>query len=128
MPLELLLKRTTSIEEAVLLIRVAFRKRIGKILVMEEKDVDVSKPLHAHGVDSLVAMELRQWCMKELGADLSVLEILGDSNIARLAEKAAQRSGLVSKALAKSEKVAEEVHAGFPIKVGREFTGFEGVS
>ncbi|PYH98982.1 hypothetical protein BO71DRAFT_455222 [Aspergillus ellipticus CBS 707.79] len=58
--LETLLPLTQSIETATALVSDAFVTKLTKILVMDRKDVQMNNPIHAHGVDSLVAMELRE--------------------------------------------------------------------
>ncbi|KAL8783966.1 MAG: hypothetical protein Q9195_009231, partial [Heterodermia aff. obscurata] len=75
------LAQASSLEQAAALVQEALVKKMARILVMEEKDVDVGKPVHAHGVDSLVAMELRQWFRNALRADVPVLEILGEVDV-----------------------------------------------
>lgn len=94
--LERLLQQVTCLEQATALVLDALVKKLAGILVMEEADVDTSKPIHAHGVDSLVAMELRQWCRNVLRADVPIFEILGDLDVSGLAGKVAKRSGFVN--------------------------------
>ena len=40
-------------------------------------DVDTGKPLYAYGVDSLLAVELRNWFGKEIGAEVAIFDIMG---------------------------------------------------
>ncbi|KAF2259662.1 putative polyketide synthase [Lojkania enalia] len=54
-------------------------------------DVDLSLPIAAAGVDSLVAIEIRNWWKTNLGTDISVLELLGGGSIEKLGAIAAQR-------------------------------------
>ncbi|OCK78523.1 hypothetical protein K432DRAFT_301797, partial [Lepidopterella palustris CBS 459.81] len=53
--------------------------------------IELSLLLSAAGVDSLVAIEIRNWWKQNLGTDVSVLELLGGGNIEQLGAKAAQR-------------------------------------
>ncbi|KAL8721388.1 MAG: hypothetical protein Q9225_001935 [Loekoesia sp. 1 TL-2023] len=54
------------------------------------EEMDVKLPLSAVGIDSLVAIELRNWSRQRLGVELSVLEILGAPSIEKLGEAAAE--------------------------------------
>ena len=56
--------------------------------------VDSSRPLHRYGVDSLVALEVRNWITRELRANIALLEILASVPMATLAVKIAQKSKL----------------------------------
>ena len=51
-------------------------------------DLDVTVPLTALGVDSLVSIELKNWCRQKLGIEISVLEILNVENLAALGQAA----------------------------------------
>lgn len=44
-------------------------------------------PLIDIGVDSLVGVEIRGWCLKELAVDIPVMRILGGISIEQLAEE-----------------------------------------
>jgi hypothetical protein len=48
------------------------------------------------GVDSLVAVELRNWIVRDLEAEVKVFEILGTDSIANFIEKMSKRSKLIS--------------------------------
>lgn len=48
--------------------------------------------LDSYGVDSLVAVELRNWVAKELDADIAVFETLGGATIAGIGSLAASKS------------------------------------
>ncbi len=54
------------------------------------EQLDVKQPLSAVGIDSLVAIELRNWSRQKLGVELSVLEILGAASIEKLGQAAAE--------------------------------------
>jgi len=61
----------TSMEEATAQILHAMTYKIAKGLGILQHDVDLTRPLHSYGVDSLVAEELRDWTWKETRAQLS---------------------------------------------------------
>ena len=43
-------------------------QKLCRALMNEAEAADTGKPLHAYGVNSLVAVELRSWFTKEMGA------------------------------------------------------------
>jgi NADP-dependent 3-hydroxy acid dehydrogenase YdfG len=47
-------------------------------------DLDIQIGLKSLGMDSLVAIELKNWCRQRVGVDVSVLEIMGSSSLALL--------------------------------------------
>ena len=57
----------------------------------DEEPLDLGMTLLAAGVDSLVAIELRNWWKQNLGAEVSVLELMDGGSILRLGELAAKR-------------------------------------
>ncbi|KAI0179034.1 hypothetical protein GGR52DRAFT_588832 [Hypoxylon sp. FL1284] len=64
-----------------------------KILRLETK-VEPGKPLMAYGIDSLAAVELRNWVRKELGAELTTLDITNASSLITLCEKLVSKISL----------------------------------
>lgn len=64
-------------------------------LMRPVEELDIAQPLSAVGLDSLVAIELRNWSRQRLGVELSVLEILGAPSIDSLGKAAAE--GLLSR-------------------------------
>ncbi|KAK1988362.1 mycocerosic acid synthase [Colletotrichum cereale] len=87
-----LIAASTSPEDSEAIVLDALLKQLSKILSYELVDLDPSRPMSAYGVDSLVAVELRVWLTKEIGADISVFELTSGQRIAQLAAKAATTS------------------------------------
>lgn len=75
----------------------ALATKLGRALSMNPDDIDSTKPLFEYGVDSLVAVEIRNWISKDFAADIAVFDIMGGSTIEALGELAAKRSDLVGK-------------------------------
>lgn len=96
------LKGCVSITEAVSIILDALLLKLAKSLMMNgPEDFDPSQPVSAYGVDSLVAVELRNWIVRETKADVPVFEILQSSSLNALALQVAERRGV---SLIKGEK------------------------
>jgi len=52
-----------------------------------DEPLEPAKPLSAYGLDSLAAVEFRNWCRVQLGADLTTLEVTSAPSLLSLAEK-----------------------------------------
>lgn len=65
--------------------------RVSTFLMKGEDDIDLSLTLAAVGVDSLVAIEVRNWWKQNFGIDVSVLELMNGGSIEQLGELAARR-------------------------------------
>ncbi|KAJ5588138.1 hypothetical protein N7537_010816 [Penicillium hordei] len=70
-------------------------EKLSKTVSMAMADVDANTPLHQYGVDSLVAVELRDWFAEELQAELGVFEILGGATLKSVSQLVAKKSNLV---------------------------------
>lgn len=89
-----LLAATTSKDEAVTIVSNGIVERLSSLLAIPPSELDARR-FGFGSIDSLVAMEFRSWIVKELKADVSLLDIMGAQNIAALSEKIAQTSRLV---------------------------------
>lgn len=89
------LKFAESLEAAAELICDALVKRLSRTMRIPEPDIDVGKPIHAYGVDSLVAMEIRNYLASECGSEISVLEIMGNKSLEALSGDIAKGSKFV---------------------------------
>ena len=67
------------------------RSCVSNFLMRGDEDIDLSSTLASAGVDSLVAVEVRNWWRQNLGIDVSVLELMAGGSIAQLGELAVQR-------------------------------------
>lgn len=66
--------------------------KLSQIMGLPVEEIDVDRPVHANGINSLVAVELRNWLGKRIGADVAVFEILGNRTLAELSRYAAERT------------------------------------
>jgi hypothetical protein len=82
-----LLKAPESAE----LLAQAIGKTLFGFLMQEDEEVDLSAPLGAIGIDSLISIELRNWIRANIGVELTVLEIVRADDIAALGAQAQAR-------------------------------------
>ncbi|KAG6354258.1 hypothetical protein INS49_004863 [Diaporthe citri] len=64
---------------------------VSNFLMKGNEEIDLSFTLSAVGVDSLVAIEVRNWWRQNLGIDVSVLELMSGGTIEQLGELATKR-------------------------------------
>ncbi|KAF4914963.1 Highly reducing polyketide synthase alt5 [Colletotrichum fructicola] len=90
-----LLSSAESPEAALEVVIQGLAQKIWNILKADVQ-VDLSAPLHSYGVDSLVAIELRSWIVNEMGAEMTIFELMGSGGLDVLAPLVVKRSAFVS--------------------------------
>jgi aryl carrier-like protein len=70
--------------------------KVADLFNVEETEVDTGLSVASYGVDSLVAVQLRNWLSSAVKANLTIFEILQSSSIKQLAELAGAKSSLVT--------------------------------
>ncbi|KAL4978763.1 polyketide synthase [Aspergillus desertorum] len=78
-------------EEVPRLISQAIIGKLSSMFTISESEIDAMMPLSRYGVDSLVAVELRNWLVAQTGCEMSIFDVLGSSSLWELAEKISQR-------------------------------------
>jgi aryl carrier-like protein len=86
------LKQAASTDECANLVTEWFSSKLGQVLGLSTLDIEPSKPIHHYGVDSLVAIDLRNWLERETGADITVFELLGNMPLRDLSTIVAEKS------------------------------------
>ena len=104
-----LLKEAESLEPAVVAILLGIQRRLSRSLALEVSEIDPVRAIQSYGIDSLSAVEIVNWFRTEVGAELSVLELLRNVPMQELARLSALKSKLLS---AKVTKVEEEDSTG----------------
>lgn len=84
-----------SFEEAKAIALSGLMAKLARGLMMELDDMDASRPINMYGVDSLVAVDIRAWAMKEMQSVVHVSDILKSTPMADLAGKMVEASKLV---------------------------------
>jgi hypothetical protein len=73
-----LFKAAPTLSEAGSMVAEALKTKVCNILGLDADRKTTNDWLESFGVDSLIALEIRNWLAKEICADLAVYEILGD--------------------------------------------------
>jgi hypothetical protein len=89
-----LLSSVSSVDDAVSVVSDGIVERLSSLLSIPVSDLDVQR-FGFGAIDSLVAMEFRSWIVKELKADVSLLDIMGAQNIRSLSKKIAKTTRLL---------------------------------
>lgn len=81
----------SSTEEAEGVVEKAVMGKLADMFVIPESDIDPRQPLSKYGVDSLVAVELRNWLVPRVQCEMSIFELLGSSSLGQLAQKVVEK-------------------------------------
>lgn len=89
---ETLFRAATSEEDKVRVVITSLVAKLARAMSMSPEDVELSKPLSSYGVDSLMAVELRNWMRRDFGAPLAVFDIMGGVPISSVGELVVAKS------------------------------------
>ncbi|KAM0165973.1 hypothetical protein ACHAQE_002074 [Botrytis cinerea] len=87
-----LFREAQSLDEAAEIATEALIQKLSKALSVAVDDIDKDKALHAYGVDSLLAVELRNLFNKEFGAEIPIFDIVGGASFNDVGKTVAQKS------------------------------------
>ncbi|KAI0166896.1 hypothetical protein GGR52DRAFT_581670 [Hypoxylon sp. FL1284] len=79
-------RNAETVEERSDLVTRSLTRKLARTLAAEPDDVDTGKPLQAYGVDSLVAVELRNWILREFAAEVPIFELVGGKTVGEVGE------------------------------------------
>ncbi|PVH92931.1 hypothetical protein DM02DRAFT_677173 [Periconia macrospinosa] len=80
------LKSAGSKVDAHRIVTEAVLKRVSQMTSIPQERIDSSQPFHSLGIDSLTAVELRNWMAAGFGQSMAVFEILGDASVISTAD------------------------------------------
>lgn len=89
------LRSATNSDEAVQVICHAILTQLSKVIALPVERLSAAENLNTYGVDSLVAVELRNWIGAYLQANVPLLVLRGTGSIHELAEIVTKESRLV---------------------------------
>nr|AAR92214.1 polyketide synthase [[Gibberella] fujikuroi var. moniliformis] len=91
--LKSLLSCCSSTDAAAEIVTTGLSLMLAKAMNMLPEEIDTGKPPNVYGVDSLVAVGVRNWVVTNCGVEVSVFEVLSDRTVAELAGEIARRGG-----------------------------------
>ena len=83
-----------SVDEVAMVVSEAIRTKLSKVLGIRHDEIELHNRMDAYGVDSLVAVELRNWLAREVSADIAVFEIIGGAMLLSAGLTVANKSSL----------------------------------
>ncbi|KAI1774242.1 ketoacyl-synt-domain-containing protein [Hypoxylon cercidicola] len=90
------LKAAKTLEEAEAVVCDGLVHKLAAVMMMELEDLDVTRSLSHYPLDSLVAIEIRNFITREFEATLQVLELLSSGSIQTLSKAVCVKSKLVN--------------------------------
>ncbi|KAI5925273.1 hypothetical protein F4810DRAFT_718242 [Camillea tinctor] len=109
---------TESDEEALALLEDELSRALQNMLQISADKIDRQSPLMDLGIDSLVAVQVRTWFLKELGVDVPVLKILSDASVRHLSKDALSKIRSVTSAVKSTNGEAVEASSAPASTVG----------
>ena len=89
------LKAAATLPEAVDAICSAIVRKLSEMFSIPETEVDPAAPMSRYGVDSLVAIELRNWLVSSAQGETSIFDVMQSSSLTGLASKVASKSKFI---------------------------------
>lgn len=73
------LSNTEDPAECLSILEKSFAQALGNLLELDPEGLDCSMPVANLGIESLVAIRMREYLLKEVGVDVSVIKIMSDT-------------------------------------------------
>ncbi|CAD6579781.1 MAG: hypothetical protein ASARMPRED_009250 [Alectoria sarmentosa] len=70
----------------------ALKSKLSNSLSVPKEDIDAEKAIYSFGIDSLVALEVRYWYMKEMKANIPIFDIMQNQSLLAPGQFAAGKS------------------------------------
>lgn len=93
------ISQATSLAEAAEHVLEALVNRVAKMLQTSSSEIDTGRFLHSYGIDSLVAIEIVNWALKEIKSNITVFDVMAAVPMTTTAHKMAARSNVLPKGL-----------------------------
>lgn len=91
-----LLKSARKLDEATSVICNRLTVKISSLSMIPVEDIGTDRPLSEYGMDSLVAVEMRNWIGREMDATIPILELMANEPLHQLASNILAKSSLVN--------------------------------
>lgn len=93
------LATASSWKDAVTFICNGIIKKLSEMFMIPETEFDKEAAMSRHGVDSLMAVELRNWLVSTAKTETSIFDVMQSTSLTALAEKVAAKSKLLEASL-----------------------------
>jgi len=90
------LRQASTPKEATAAFCAAFVEKMSSLLMVALENIDFSKSINEYGMDSLVAVEMRNWLFKEVDITVPILELLANQSLTHLTRKLVEKSKLTA--------------------------------
>lgn len=87
-----LFRNAETFEDRAGVVVLGLSTKLARAMSITADDVQPSKQLSDYGVDSLMAVELRNWILKEFRANVAVFEIMGSSTLTAIGALVVEKS------------------------------------
>ena len=102
------IKAATDIHKARDIVVSSVSKKMSALISLSDEGIDTEVPINSLGLDSLIAIELKNWIVQNFHSPLQSSEILDSRNIKGLAETVLERSTLANIEKLKSRSLENE--------------------
>jgi emericellamide synthase (highly reducing iterative type I polyketide synthase) len=90
------LRSCTNTEDAFNMVLDAMKMKLARLLAIPVDEIRIDRSIAGHGMDSLVAVELRNWILTVLEAHVQRFELMSPMPFSELALQIAKRSRLIA--------------------------------
>ena len=97
-----------TMADAEQLVLEAIQHKVSSLITGDSQDLPLDIPLTNLGLDSLIAIQIRNWIGSSLQAPIQTTDILDASSLRALASLVSQRSSLVSRKAARTEETTSD--------------------
>ena len=94
-----LLTGAKTFPEAIDTVTKAIATKLSEDFMIPADDIDPAQPVSSFGVDSLVAVELRNWLLSQTKAEVSIFDVVQSKSLTALSTQIAVKSKYVSTSL-----------------------------
>ncbi|KAH7398011.1 putative polyketide synthase [Cadophora sp. MPI-SDFR-AT-0126] len=99
-----LLRDAISLDDAVKHVYQAVISKMAVLLMIPAEDISETKSMAEYGMDSLVAVEMRNWLIRECDCTMPILELLANVGLRELSGRILRKSKLASRFFADGVK------------------------
>lgn len=97
--IQALLGSATTADEVEKATQLAIKMKLSRLLALPADEVRTDRSVASYGMDSLIAVELRNWILTQLEAHVQTFELMSSMTFAELSNMVARRSRLVATSL-----------------------------